>query len=92
MDGRGRAIEKAEHRVLDSKRVPYVAIFPSIISYICFNGGAELVGANRAGLFLHLMPVFGSIMAMAFLGESLRWYHGTGIGLIALGIVLATRK
>ena len=70
----------------------YVAIFPSIISYICFNRGVELVGANRAGLFLHLMPVFGSIMAIAFLGESLRWYHGTGIGLIALGIVLATRK
>jgi drug/metabolite transporter (DMT)-like permease len=72
--------------------VCYVAIFPSIISYICFNRGVELAGANRAGLFLHLMPVFGSIMAIAFLGESLRWYHGTGIGLIALGIVLATRK
>jgi len=72
--------------------VCYVAIFPSIISYICFNRGVELVGANRAGLFLHLMPVFGSIMAIAFLGESLRWYHGTGIGLIALGLVLATRK
>jgi drug/metabolite transporter (DMT)-like permease len=72
--------------------VCYVAIFPSIIAYICFNRGVELVGANRAGLFLHLMPVFGSIMAIAFLGESLRWYHGTGIGLIALGIILATRK
>ena len=72
--------------------VCYVAIFPSIISYMCFNRGVELVGANRAGLFLHLMPVFGSIMAIAFLGESLRWYHGTGIALIAFGIVLATRK
>ena len=45
----------------------------------------ELVGANRAGLFLHLMPVFGSIMAIAFLGESLRWFHGAGIALIASG-------
>jgi drug/metabolite transporter (DMT)-like permease len=72
--------------------VCYVAIFPSIISFICFNRGVELVGANRAGLFLHLMPVFGSIMAIAFIGESLRWYHCTGIGLIAIGIVLATRK
>ena len=72
--------------------VCYVAIFPSIMSYICFNRGVELVGASRAGLFLYLMPVFGSIMAIAFLGESLRWYHGTGIGLIALGLVLATRK
>ena len=72
--------------------VCYVAIFPSIIAYAFFNRGVELIGANRAGLFMHLMPVFGSIMAIAFLGESLRWYHGSGIGLIALGIVLAARK
>lgn len=69
----------------------YVAIFPSIVSFICYNRGVELVGANRAGLFLHLMPVFGSLMAIAFLGESLQGYHGIGVGLIALGIVLATR-
>jgi drug/metabolite transporter (DMT)-like permease len=72
--------------------VCYVAIFPSIVSFLCFNRGVELVGANRAGLFLHLMPVFGSIMAIAFLGETMRWYHGVGIGLIGLGIILATRK
>ena len=71
--------------------VCYVAIFPSIVSYICYNRGVELVGANRAGLFLHLMPVFGSLLAMAFLGESLQWYHGLGICLIATGIILATR-
>jgi drug/metabolite transporter (DMT)-like permease len=72
--------------------VGYVAIFPSIISYFCFNRGVELVGANRAGLFLHLMPVFGSVMAMLFLGESLRWFHGAGILLIASGIYLVTRR
>jgi len=71
--------------------VGYVAVFPSIVSYFCFNRGVELAGANRAGLFLHLMPVFGSIMAVAFLGESFEWFHGAGIGAIALGIVLATR-
>ena len=71
--------------------VCYVAIFPSIISYICYNRGVELIGANRAGLFLHLMPVFGSLLAIAFLGESMQLYHGIGIGLIATGIVLATR-
>ena len=71
--------------------VCYVAIFPSIVSYICYNRGVELIGANRAGLFLHLMPVFGSLLAIAFLGESMQWYHGVGIGLIAIGIVLATR-
>lgn len=71
--------------------VGYVAIFPSIVSYFCFNRGVELVSANRAGLFLHLMPVFGSIMAIVLLGESLQWFHGTGITLIASGIFLATR-
>jgi len=72
--------------------VGYVAVFPSILSYLCYNRGVELVGANRAGLFIHLMPVFGSIMAILFLGEALRWYHGLGIGFIALGIFLATQR
>jgi drug/metabolite transporter (DMT)-like permease len=70
--------------------IGYVAVFPSIVSYFCFNRGVELVGANRAGLFMYLMPVFGSLMAIGFLGESLHWYHGAGIILIAPGILLAT--
>ncbi len=72
--------------------IGYVAIFPSIIAYLCFNRGVELVGANRAGLFIHLMPVFGSLMAILFLGEAFRWYHAAGIPLIAAGIFLATRR
>jgi drug/metabolite transporter (DMT)-like permease len=71
--------------------ISYVAIFPSIVSYLCFNRGVELAGANRAGLFLHLMPVFGSIMAIAWLGESFEWFHAAGIALIILGILMATR-
>jgi len=70
----------------------YVMIFPSIISYLCFNRGVELVGANRAGLFIHLMPVFGGLMAVVFLGEVFGWYHAVGVALIGLGIYLATRK
>lgn len=70
--------------------IAYVAIFPSIISYLCFNRGVELIGANRAGLFIHLIPVFGSLMAIFFLGEKFLWYHAFGIGLIAAGIYLAT--
>lgn len=70
--------------------IAYVAVFPSIISYLCFNRGVELLGANRAGLFIHLNPVFGSIMAILFLGESFHVFHATGIALIAAGIVLAT--
>jgi drug/metabolite transporter (DMT)-like permease len=70
----------------------YVMIFPSIVSYLCYNRGVELVGANRAGLFIHLMPVFGSMMAIFFLGERFFWFHGLGILLIGAGIYLATRS
>ncbi len=71
--------------------IAYVSIFPSIVSYLCFNRGVELVGANRAGMFIHLIPVFGSVMAIVFLGESLQWFHLAGIVLIASGIFMATR-
>lgn len=70
--------------------IAYVAFFPSIISYLCYNRGVELLGANRAGLFIHLMPVFGSVMAILFLGEIFHAFHAIGIALIAAGIFLAT--
>ncbi len=72
--------------------IAYVAVFPSIASYLCYNRGVELIGANRAGLFIHLMPVFGSVMAMLFLDEDFRAFHAVGIGLIASGIALATGR
>lgn len=72
--------------------IGYVMIFPSIISYLCYNRGVEMVGANKAGLFIHLMPVFGSIMAVVFLGEVFRWYHIVGVLLIGAGIFLATHR
>lgn len=71
--------------------IAYVSIFPSIVSYLCFNRGVELIGANRAGLFAHLLPVFGTIMAVLFLGESLFWFHGVGIVMIFVGIILTLR-
>lgn len=70
----------------------YVALFPSIVAYLCFNRTVELIGANRTGLSVHLVPVFGSVLAILFLGESLYWYHGAGIALIAAGILLASRR
>lgn len=71
--------------------VAYVAVFPSILAYMFFNRGVELVGANRAGQYIHLMPVFGSVLAMVFLGERPQAYHAAGIVLIVAGIVAATR-
>ncbi len=72
--------------------VGYVALFPSIVAYLCFNRVVELVGANTAGLAIHLVPVFGSLLAVLFLGEQPHLYHGVGIALIATGIALATRR
>ncbi len=72
--------------------VVYVALFPSILAYLCFNRSVALVGANTAGLAIHLIPVFGSLLAILFLGEQPHLYHGIGIALIAVGIVLATRR
>jgi drug/metabolite transporter (DMT)-like permease len=70
----------------------YVALFPSIVAYLCFNRTVELLGANRTGLSVHLVPAFGSAFAILFLGEDPRWYHGAGIALIAAGILLASRR
>ena len=68
----------------------YMAIFPSFIAYLLFNRGIELIGAARAGQSMHLMPLFGSLLAVVFLGEHFRAYHAAGIALIAAGILLAS--
>jgi drug/metabolite transporter (DMT)-like permease len=69
----------------------YVAIFPSIVAFFCWNHGVELIGANRAGLFINLVPVFASIMAIVWLGESLQVFHIIGMILIFAGMVLFNR-
>jgi drug/metabolite transporter (DMT)-like permease len=71
--------------------VAYIAIFPSILAYLCFNRGVALVGPNRAAPFFHLMPVFGAAMAIVFLGEELRWFHVFGFVLVLGGISIAAR-
>ncbi len=68
-----------------------VALFSSVLAYIFWNQGVEAVGANVAGLFVHLMPVFGVVLAWAFLGEKLALYHLAGIGLILAGITITSR-
>lgn len=69
----------------------YIVIFPSIVAYLFFNRGVELIGANRAGPFFHLIPVFGSAIAITFLGERPALYHGIGYALIIGGIVVAQK-
>lgn len=72
--------------------VAYVAIFPSFLSYLFYNRGVELIGSARASQFLHLQPVFGALLAILLLGERLSAYHAWGLGLIAAGIAVASRK
>jgi drug/metabolite transporter (DMT)-like permease len=72
--------------------IAYLAVFPSVLAYLCFNRGVELLGSSRAGLFIHLMPVFGSFLAVAFLGETLHPFHIAGMLCIAAGICIALRR
>ncbi|MDA7947255.1 MAG: DMT family transporter [Hyphomicrobiaceae bacterium] len=72
--------------------VAYVAVFPSILAYIFYNRGVALIGANRAGVCLNLVPLFGAILAIVFLGEQPRAYHLFGIALIVAGVTMAARK
>ena len=66
----------------------YIALFPSIVAFFCWNRGVASIGANRAGLFVNLVPVFASILAIIWLGESLRAFHIVGMFLIFTGMVL----
>ncbi|GHU33098.1 multidrug DMT transporter permease [Betaproteobacteria bacterium] len=70
--------------------VVYIGILPSFVGFIFYNRAVGEVGANKASLFIHLMPVFGTLLATLFLGEVPRIFHGIGIGLIFLGIYLTT--
>ncbi len=70
--------------------IAYTAVFPSFVGYMFFNRGVELAGSTAAGQSMHLMPLFGSILAVVFLGEQFHVFHALGIGLIATGIVLAS--
>ncbi|MEF3254587.1 MAG: DMT family transporter [Deferribacterales bacterium] len=70
----------------------YVAIFASVIAFIFWNRAVKDIGANNTAPFVHLMPVFGTIMAIVFLGEKLFLFQVIGILLVFIGILLATRR
>jgi drug/metabolite transporter (DMT)-like permease len=72
--------------------VIYAVIFPSTLAYLFFNRGIALIGPNRAAPFFHLMPVFGSVMAVLLLGEQPRLSHLTGYALVLAGVIIASRQ
>jgi len=71
--------------------VVYMGVFASVLAYICWNRGVAIVGANAAGFTVHLLPAFGTILAILFLGETFALFHAVGIATILAGVLLATR-
>ena len=69
-----------------------VGLFSSVLAYIFWNRGVDQVGAPVAGLFVHLMPVFGIVLAWLVLDERLHAFHLAGIALILTGIMVTSRK
>lgn len=71
--------------------VLYMGVFASVLAFICWNRGVAAVGANAAGFTVHLLPAFGTVLAILFLGERFAGFHAAGIATILAGVLLATR-
>jgi drug/metabolite transporter (DMT)-like permease len=72
--------------------VGFIAVFSSALAHALWVRGVATIGPNRAGVFIHLIPVFGAVLAVTFLGEELAAYHAAGAALALCGIVLTSRK
>jgi drug/metabolite transporter (DMT)-like permease len=72
--------------------VAYIAVFASIVAFICWNRGVAIVGANVAGFTLHLLPLFGTALAILFLDEAFQAFHAVGFATILAGVLVATRR
>lgn len=70
----------------------YLAIFPSVLAYICYNRSIQLLGPNRVAALYPTIVLFGSALAIGFLGERPQWYHFVGTVLIVGGVLYATRN
>ena len=70
----------------------FLALFPSIGSYYCWAGAVSIIGANRAGIFLSLIPLFSTIMAIYFYNEQFQFFHLIGAILIILGLFLSNKE
>jgi drug/metabolite transporter (DMT)-like permease len=72
--------------------VVYTGLFTSVAAYLAWNAGVARLGAQRAGAFLHLVPLFGALLAVVILGEPPRWFHAAGLVLIVAGVTVAARN
>ena len=69
----------------------YVVLFPGLASFICWIKGIAIIGANRSGIFLHLMPIFSTMLAILIFKEKFMIYHLVGAILIISGIFLSSK-
>lgn len=67
----------------------YAGLLPSLISQVLYIKGVEVIGANRAGLFINLVPVFGTLLSVTLLGETLESFHILALALVLGGIAIA---
>ncbi|MCD2180151.1 DMT family transporter [Rhizobium sp. C1] len=72
--------------------VAFIAIFPSLFAQTLFVRGVEIIGSNRAGLFINLVPIFGMLLSIGLIGEPLHVYHIVSLVLVLGGIVMAERN
>jgi len=70
----------------------YVVVFPAIAAYYCWQKGIEIIGPNRATMFIQLMPLFSAIMAIIIFKEKFELYHFVGAAFIVSGIYLSNKK
>lgn len=77
--------------LVEATGVLYIALAASVGAFICWNRGVAVVGANAAGFTLNLLPAFGTVLAMMFLGEGFHMFHVAGIAAILFGVIVATR-
>ena len=70
----------------------YVVLFPGLASFLFWIKGISIIGANRSGIFLHLMPILSTIMAIIIFGEKFMFFHLVGAALILIGILLSNKK
>ena len=69
----------------------YAALFTSLLAFMAWNRGIDLIGAPRASAFLHTIPLFSALLATSLLGEKLMPFHIVGFVLILAGVSLAAR-
>ncbi len=84
--------QRAAFTVGNVAGVVYLGVFASVVAFALFNHGLSKIGPTRANVFNYLSPIFSGVLAVAFLGEALEWFHGISIVLIFVGIYFAQNR